>query len=121
MFRMIGRIRIFFLNGHSACCLCLAAPAEPLVTSLALTVDGQKHKLRHTALSESKSPVVSPCLSPAGSASASTNTSGTEEVAAMADVIEYLDLNDGEMHKWPGVDPESRYDTNRLSTTLTWS
>ena len=39
----------------------------------------------------------------------------------MADVIEYLDLNDGEMHKWPGVDPESRYDTNRLSTTLTWS
>lgn len=49
-----------------------------------------------TTPSECKSPVVSPCLSPSAASS-------------MPDGIEYLDLNDGEMEKWPGVDPESRY------------
>lgn len=46
--------------------------------------------------SECSSPVVSPCLSPSAS-------------GPMSDGIEYLDLNDSEMDKWPGVDPESRY------------
>ena len=45
---------------------------------------------------ECKSPVVSPCLSPCAANPAS-------------DGIEYLDLNDSQMDKWPGVDPESRY------------
>ena len=53
-------------------------------------------KQKNPKLSECSSPVVSPCLSPSAA-------------APMSDGIEYLDLNDSEMDKWPGVDPESRY------------
>lgn len=49
-----------------------------------------------SATLECDSPVVSPCLNPS---------------TASFDGIEYLnlDLNENEMDKWPGVDPESRY------------
>ncbi len=77
----------------------LAAAVGPPVTTVDATeitcAESPKTK-KNTNPTECSSPVVSPCLGPSVG-------------AAMSDGIEYLDLNDSEMDKWPGVDPESRY------------
>ena len=73
---------------------------EPPVTTGDATeitcAESPKKKTDNPNATDCSSPVVSPCLNPSASAS-------------MSDGIEYLDLNDSEMDKWPGVDPESRY------------
>lgn len=51
-----------------------------------------------SATLECDSPAASPCLNPS-----------TARCCPVSDGIDYLDLNDNEMDKWPGVDPESRY------------